>query len=66
MEPQEFRYGSMGISVLDGGSLFDREKRGFTTRTRSGQATLCLESPADPSHLGQKILVGFNSIQLHN
>jgi len=46
---QEFRYGSMGISVLDGGSLFDREKRGFTTRTRSGQATLCLESPADPS-----------------
>ena len=46
---QEFRYGSMGISVLAGGCLFDREKRGFTTRTRSGQATLCLESPADPS-----------------
>eukprot|EP00438_Fugacium_kawagutii_P013814 Skav210605 [mRNA] locus=scaffold234:74391:82575:+ [translate_table: standard] len=48
---QEFRYGSMGISVLNGGSLFDREKRGFTTRTRSGQATLCLESPADPRDL---------------
>lgn len=51
---QEFRYGSMGISVLNGGSLFDREKRGFTTRTRSGQATLCLESPADPRHLVQR------------
>lgn len=54
---QEFRYGSMGISVLAGGCLFDREKRGFTTRTRSGQATLCLESPADPSPMAVDHLV---------
>lgn len=54
---QEFRYGSMGISVLAGGCLFDREKRGFTTRTRSGQATLCLESPADPSPMAVDYLV---------
>lgn len=46
---QEFRYATMGISVLQGGGLFDRQARGFTTRTRSGAATLCLESPADPS-----------------
>ena len=59
---QEFRYGSMGISVLAGGCLFDREKRGFTTRTRSGQATLCLESPADPSPMAVDHLV---SVEIH-
>lgn len=44
---QEFRYGSVGISLLGGGSLFDRVARGFTATTRTGQATLCLESPTE-------------------
>jgi len=46
---QEFRYAATGISVREGGSLFDRAKRGWTATTRSGQATLCLESPTEPS-----------------
>ncbi|CAK9056128.1 Terminal nucleotidyltransferase 4A (DNA polymerase sigma) (LAK-1) (Non-canonical poly(A) RNA polymerase PAPD7) (PAP-associated domain-containing protein 7) (TRAMP-like complex polyadenylate polymerase) (Terminal guanylyltransferase) (Terminal uridylyltransferase 5) (TUTase 5) (Topoisomerase-related function protein 4-1) (TRF4-1) [Durusdinium trenchii] len=46
---QEFRYATQGISVLNGGALFDRQQRGFTARTRTGQATLCLESPSEPS-----------------
>ncbi|CAE7289832.1 cid14 [Symbiodinium natans] len=46
---QEFRYAATGISVREGGSLFDRAKRGWSATTRSGQATLCLESPTEPS-----------------
>eukprot|EP00931_Biecheleriopsis_adriatica_P064687 TRINITY_DN39422_c0_g1_i1.p1 TRINITY_DN39422_c0_g1~~TRINITY_DN39422_c0_g1_i1.p1 ORF type:complete len:651 (+),score=219.61 TRINITY_DN39422_c0_g1_i1:90-1955(+) len=44
---QEFRYAIHGISVLNGGSLFDRVARGWTATTRNGQPTLCLESPTE-------------------
>lgn len=46
---QEFRYQAMGISVVNGGSLFDRVERGWVGTTRSGGFTLSLESPVDTS-----------------
>ena len=48
MQHQEFRYAVTGISVLNGGCLFDRQQRGWTARTRNGQPTICLESPVEP------------------
>eukprot|EP00811_Abedinium_folium_P024091 NODE_3381_length_2046_cov_3.501303.p1 GENE.NODE_3381_length_2046_cov_3.501303~~NODE_3381_length_2046_cov_3.501303.p1 ORF type:complete len:636 (+),score=231.68 NODE_3381_length_2046_cov_3.501303:95-2002(+) len=45
---QEFRYHSVGISVLNGGYLFDRVARGWAVASRVGQASLCLESPVEP------------------
>lgn len=56
---QEFRYGQVGISLLNGGCLFDRVARGFTATTRTGQATLCLESPTEA---GRDIGVGCHRI----
>ena len=38
-----------GISVLNGGSLFDREARGWTSKDRNGRPTLSLESPLEPT-----------------
>eukprot|EP00928_Gymnodinium_smaydae_P010268 TRINITY_DN13857_c0_g1_i1.p1 TRINITY_DN13857_c0_g1~~TRINITY_DN13857_c0_g1_i1.p1 ORF type:complete len:604 (+),score=155.99 TRINITY_DN13857_c0_g1_i1:40-1851(+) len=46
---QEFRYGIQGISVLNGGSLFNREARGWNAKDRNGRPTLCLESPLETS-----------------
>mmetsp|Transcript_114862 Transcript_114862/g.228603 ORF Transcript_114862/g.228603 Transcript_114862/m.228603 type:complete len:874 (+) Transcript_114862:36-2657(+) len=44
---QEFRYGTTGISVANGGCLFDRAARGWAGPVRTGQVTLSLESPTD-------------------
>jgi DNA polymerase sigma len=53
---QEFRYATQGISVLNGGSVFDRISRGWTATTRTGQPTLCLESPFETTvDIGTKV-----------
>jgi len=53
---QEFRYGSVGISVQGRGALFDRAARGWMGTTRTGQPALCLESPLEPSvDIGAKV-----------
>lgn len=54
---REFRYGTTGISVANGGCLFDRAARGWTGSTRTGQVTLSLESPTDSStDIGASVL----------
>mmetsp|Transcript_171448 Transcript_171448/g.544549 ORF Transcript_171448/g.544549 Transcript_171448/m.544549 type:complete len:476 (+) Transcript_171448:456-1883(+) len=52
----ELRFGAMGISLRDGGSLFDIAARGWTAPSTKGHTSLCLESPTSPDvDLGARI-----------
>jgi len=43
----EFPYATSGISLKDGGALFERAEHAWAAGARAGQATLCVESPLD-------------------